>query len=157
MPVGTYLYLHVVGAGSLLAVPDLARYGAKRGTGSCDPRDQSLLGSHVWGFWKSKYPYINTRISRSVCPICFFATNRLADTLPTRGRGRRVRNIFCRKGVRTDQRWDACVGVGGGQHRSVRVRRSLAVVHPCDFESPLGRVSKLRSAEEGRSRRSDTV
>jgi hypothetical protein len=39
MSVGTYLYLHAVGAGNHVAVPCLARQGAKRVTGSCDPRD----------------------------------------------------------------------------------------------------------------------
>jgi hypothetical protein len=47
MPVGTYLSLHGVGVGNLVAVPCLARSGAERGTGSCDPRDQQLSGSHV--------------------------------------------------------------------------------------------------------------
>jgi hypothetical protein len=48
MPVGTYLYLHAVGARNPVAVPCLARQGAERGTDTCDPRDQQLLGSHVW-------------------------------------------------------------------------------------------------------------
>jgi hypothetical protein len=46
-PVGTYLYLHAVGAGNPVAVPILARWGAERGTDSCDPRDQHLSGSPV--------------------------------------------------------------------------------------------------------------
>jgi hypothetical protein len=46
-PVGTYPYLHAVGAGNPIAVPGLARWGAERGTDSCDPRDQHLSGSHV--------------------------------------------------------------------------------------------------------------
>jgi hypothetical protein len=41
-PVGTYLYLHAVGASNPVTVPSLARQEAKRGTGSCDPRDQQL-------------------------------------------------------------------------------------------------------------------
>jgi hypothetical protein len=47
-PVGTYLYLHAVGVGKPVAVPGLARQGGERGTGSCDPRDKHLLGSHIW-------------------------------------------------------------------------------------------------------------
>jgi hypothetical protein len=48
MPVGTYLHLHEVGAGNHVTVPSMARQGAKRGTDSCDPRDQQLSGSPVW-------------------------------------------------------------------------------------------------------------
>jgi hypothetical protein len=45
-----------------------------------------------------------------------------------------MRNIFWRKGVRTDQRWDAGVRAGDGQPgRSARVWRSLAVVQPYEF------------------------
>jgi hypothetical protein len=47
MPVGTYLHLHALGATNHVAVPGLARYGAKRGTGSYDARDQHMSGSHV--------------------------------------------------------------------------------------------------------------
>jgi hypothetical protein len=39
MPVDTCLYLHAVGASNHVAVPCLARYMAKRGTGSYNPRD----------------------------------------------------------------------------------------------------------------------
>jgi hypothetical protein len=48
MPVGTYLYLHAVGAGNTVAVPCLARQGTERGTDGCGPRDHQLSGSHVW-------------------------------------------------------------------------------------------------------------
>jgi hypothetical protein len=50
------------------------------------------------GFWKSKYPYPNTRISRSATYIYIFRDWILAYTLPTRERGRRVRNILWREG-----------------------------------------------------------
>jgi hypothetical protein len=44
------------------------------------------------------------------------------------GRERRLRNIFWRRRVRTDQRRDEGVGAGGGQLGSnARSRRSLAV------------------------------
>jgi hypothetical protein len=52
-PVGTYIYIYAVGASNHVAVPGLARLGPKRGIGSCDPRDQQLLGSNAWSFWKS--------------------------------------------------------------------------------------------------------
>jgi hypothetical protein len=39
MPVGTYLYLHAVGDGNHVAMPDLVRWGAKRRADNCDPRD----------------------------------------------------------------------------------------------------------------------
>jgi hypothetical protein len=47
MPVGTYLYLHAVVDGNHVAVLGLARLEARRGTGSCHPRDQHMSGSHV--------------------------------------------------------------------------------------------------------------
>jgi hypothetical protein len=47
MPVGTYLYLYAVGATNHVAVPCMARSGAKRDTGSCDPRDLRLPGRYV--------------------------------------------------------------------------------------------------------------
>jgi hypothetical protein len=56
---------------------------------------------------------------------------------------------FCRKGVRTDQRWAAGVDAGDGQPgSSAMARRSLAVVQPCEF-----RVSPRREARSyaGRS------
>jgi hypothetical protein len=46
-PVVTYFCLHAVGDGHHVAVPCLARWAAKRGTGSCDPWDQQQSGSHV--------------------------------------------------------------------------------------------------------------
>jgi hypothetical protein len=50
MPVGTHLYLHAVGDGNHVAVPGLARWGAKRGTGKCDPQDRQLSGSYLRRF-----------------------------------------------------------------------------------------------------------
>jgi hypothetical protein len=48
-----------------------------------------------------------------------------------------MQNIFLRKRVRTDQRWDAGVVVGVGQPGSrAMARRSLAVVQP--YEYPMG-------------------
>jgi hypothetical protein len=47
MPVGTYLYMYAVGVSKHVAVPSLARQGAKRGTVTCDPRDRQLSGSPV--------------------------------------------------------------------------------------------------------------
>jgi hypothetical protein len=48
MPVGNYyLHVHAAGARKHVAVPCLARLGAKRGSGSCEPRDQQLSARHV--------------------------------------------------------------------------------------------------------------
>jgi hypothetical protein len=38
-PVGTYLYLHAVGAGNNVAMLGMAWQGAKRGIGNCNSRD----------------------------------------------------------------------------------------------------------------------
>jgi hypothetical protein len=41
-------------------------------------------------------------------------------------------------GVRTDKRWDTCVGVGGGKPGSnAKARYSLAVGHPCEYRVSL--------------------
>jgi hypothetical protein len=44
---GALASLHAVGSSNYVAVLCLARQGAKRGTGSCGPRDQKLSGSYV--------------------------------------------------------------------------------------------------------------
>jgi hypothetical protein len=50
-----------------------------------------------------------------------------------------MRNVFWRRRVRTDRRWDEGVGAGGGQlGSSARARRSLEVASPVSFKSPLG-------------------
>jgi hypothetical protein len=54
MPVGTYLYLHAVGASNHVAMLGLARWGARRYTGTCHPWDQQLSGSLVRRVWKIK-------------------------------------------------------------------------------------------------------
>jgi hypothetical protein len=72
-PASTYLYLHAVGVGNSVAVPCLARHGAKRGTGTCDPLINTCRHALCRGFWKSKYTHTNTKTSRSGRPICFFA------------------------------------------------------------------------------------
>jgi hypothetical protein len=59
--------------------------------------------------------------------------------------------MFWRKEVRTDQRWAAGVGVGGGQPGSnSKARRSLAVVQPCEIQVSLG-VSHGATHDGGRS------
>jgi hypothetical protein len=65
------------------------------------------------GFWKSKYPYTNTKVSRSANPICFFATEYIYS--PDKEAVVVYVTYFLARKVRTDQRWDAGVGVGGGQ------------------------------------------
>jgi hypothetical protein len=51
-PIGTYLYLQSVGAGNPVVVSCLARWGAKRGTGSCDRGINRCLEAIYGGFWK---------------------------------------------------------------------------------------------------------
>jgi hypothetical protein len=62
--------------------------------------------------------------------------------------------FFWRGRVRTDQRWDESVGVGGGQPGSrARARHSLATASPARVLSlPWGRGLKLRRTEVGRGR-----
>jgi hypothetical protein len=158
--VGTYLYLHAVGVGNPVAVPTFTRYGAKRGTGSCDPRDPQLSGSHV----RRVLGKHNIRTPAQGSPArpfryVFSATTILADTLPTQGRGRRLRNVFWRKRVRTDRRRDEGVGAGGGRMgSSAWAWRSLAIAsHARVLSLPWGRGLMLRTTEVGRSRRSGTV
>jgi hypothetical protein len=81
------------------------------------------------------------------------------NTLPTKGRGRRLRNVFWRRRVRTDRRRDEGVGASGGQLGSnAGAWRSLAVASPARVLSlPWGRGLMLRRTEVGRSRRSGTV
>jgi hypothetical protein len=102
MPFGTYLYLHTVGVGNHVAVLGFARLGAKQCTGSYDPRDHQLSGSHVRRVWKSKYPYLNTRISRSASLIRLFSRLNSRRYSPNKGLGAASAKYFWRKGVRTD-------------------------------------------------------
>jgi hypothetical protein len=92
-------------------------------------------------------------------PICLFRDKILADTLPTHGRGRRLRNVFWRRRVRTDRRRDEGVGVGGGQlGSSARAWRSPAVASPARaLGLPWGRGMMLRMTDVGRRRRSGTI
>jgi hypothetical protein len=59
-----------------------------------------------------------------------------------------LRNIFWRRRVRADQRWDEGVGAGGTQPgRSARARRSLAVAIPVSFKAPIG--ARLLATKDG--------
>jgi hypothetical protein len=113
------------------------------------------------GFWKSKYMYPNTRMSRWARPIFISCVSLLADTLLTRSRGWRLRNTFWRMGVETDQRWTAGDGVGGRQPGSSAMAiRSLAFVQPFEFRvSPWGdargNAGRRRVAAGGATRSSD--
>jgi hypothetical protein len=136
MPVGTYLCLHAVGVGNPLAVPCSGRYGAKQGTGSCDPRDPHVSGSHVRRVLENHN--IRTPPLRSpTWPVrcVFFATEYSSDTVLF-GEVRLVFvKYFVARKVRTDQRWDAGVGTGGGQPgSSAREGRSLHVDRHVDVE-----------------------
>jgi hypothetical protein len=72
----------------------------------------------------------------------------LTYTLLSKGQGRCMRNIFWRKRLRTDQRWDEGVRAGGGQPGSTaRARHSLVIVSHVRFESPLG--VSLRATQDG--------
>jgi hypothetical protein len=110
------------------------------------------------GFWKNIISVHHTWISRSASPICFFYDGILADTLPTKGRARRLRNVL-RRGVRTDRQRDEGVGAGGGHlGSSVGAWRSLAFASPARVLSlPLGQGLMLRRTVVGRSRKSGTV
>jgi hypothetical protein len=67
---------------------------------------------------------------------------------PDEGVGAAFAKCFWRRRVRTDQRWDECVGVGGGHLRSsAMARRSLAVASPASSKSPLG--ARLEATHDG--------
>jgi hypothetical protein len=72
MPVGTYLYLHAVGAVNHVAVPCLARLGARRG----DIRRLRSAGQQLSGRFSAEgfyeyYVYTSVKIARSASPIFF--------------------------------------------------------------------------------------
>jgi hypothetical protein len=101
MSIGTYLYLHAVGANNHVAVPSLVREGAKRSTGSCDPRDQQLLGSHVRRVLKIKISVPQ----HSYLPLgqsdMFLRDRAHSYTLQIRKRGVSLKYSLARR-VRTD-------------------------------------------------------
>jgi hypothetical protein len=70
MPVGTYLYLHAVGAGNHVAVPSRGLNeipaAAIRGINSCR---EAMYG----GFWKNVISvHRHKDLPRSASPICLF-------------------------------------------------------------------------------------
>jgi hypothetical protein len=81
-PVGTCLYLHAVGAGNHVAVPGLARWGHKQGTGGCDPRDHHVREAIYGGFWKIIIPIHQHRDF----PLGFFVT-KYSEILSRQGDG----------------------------------------------------------------------
>jgi hypothetical protein len=73
MPVGTYPYLHAVGACNHVAVPGWHGKGLIEVPAAAIRVIRIYREAVYGGFWKSKYPYPGTRISRSASPICSFS------------------------------------------------------------------------------------
>jgi hypothetical protein len=125
-------HLPVVGAGNPVAVPGLARWGAKRADSSirgiCSCRE-----SHVHRAFEK---IISVQYRRQDLPLgpsdMFFRVHILLNTALLRGVGPALRQRLMARRVRPDQLWEAGVGAGGGQPgSSAKKGRSLAVDQPC--------------------------
>jgi hypothetical protein len=147
-PVGTYFYLHAVGDGHHVAVPCLAWWAAKRGTGSCDPWDQQHSGSHVGRVLENHNIRTRARGSPAQPFQYVFSSLNTRRYSPNKGAGAASTKCFWRRRVRSAQRWDEGVGAGGGQlGSSAKARRSLAVNSLVSFASPQG--ARLEATQDG--------
>jgi hypothetical protein len=121
-------------------------WGAKRGTGSCDLRDHLLSESYVRH---------HGDLPVGLSDVFFSRLNTQHIYSPDKGAGAVSAKCFWRRRVRTDQRWDAGVGAGGGQPGSIaRARRSLATDQPYEIRVSHGGNTAIRLEvvqDQGRS------
>jgi hypothetical protein len=101
------------------------------------------------GFWKIiVYVHRQRDLPLGRSDMFFVTKYILANILPKLGRGRRLRNVFWQRRVRTNHRWNEGVGAGGGHLGSnARARRSLAFAILVSLTSPLG--ARLEATQDG--------
>jgi hypothetical protein len=86
MPLGIHPYLLVVGVGSPIAVPCVARLGARRGEiRRLRSTDQRLSGSLIAKGFSNDYLYTNVMISRSASPIFPFSAGYSSNNIMSMG------------------------------------------------------------------------